>query len=352
MNPSQRMKISISIPQYNRIEVLLKSLDYISRQTYPDIEVVVSDDCSTDDTESEIKKLQPVYKYPLVYFRFDTNHGYDRNLRKSIEIATGDYCFIIGNDDTIFGEESIAQLVEFLEANDRPEIGYCNFLEGEYSQTLVNRALETKVQGSGINCALNHVNGFSFVGGIIIRRDAFNQYNTDRYDGSIYSQMYLGLYMVAKGCRLFTMATPMVLKDLQFKDGSVSWSPVRNALPTTWSTAKNIKSGLLSVLNVLIAACVDAKTEGEDFVYHIMKRMYSVTFPYWVVQYKHNGNYYTALGLISEMNPWSNLNFRKMKAWPKLKIFSLFIGTSIGGLLLPFSVFTKLQSRLYQWVRR
>jgi hypothetical protein len=32
--------------------------------------------------------------------------------------------------------------------------------------------------------------------------------------------------------------------------------------PTTWSKAKNIHGGLLSVLNVLIAACVDAKSRG------------------------------------------------------------------------------------------
>jgi glycosyltransferase involved in cell wall biosynthesis len=346
------MKISISIPQFNRIEILLKSLDYITRQTYTDIEVVISDDCSTDETESEIRKLQPKYKYPLVYFRFETNQGYDRNLRKSIELATGEYCFIIGNDDTIFGEDSIAELVKFLQANQYPEIGYCNFLEGEHTQYLVNRALVTKVHGTGIDCALNHVNGFSFVGGIIIKRETFNQYNTDRYDGSIYSQMYLGLYMVAKGCRLFTISIPMVLKDLQFKDGSLSWSPVRNALPTTWSKAKKIHSGLLSVLNVLIAACVDAKSEGDDFEYRILKRMYSITFPYWVVQYKHYGNYYTSMGLISEMNPWNNFNFRKMKLLPKLKIFGIYIATSIGGLLLPYTVFTKIQSRLYQWVRR
>ena len=46
------MKISICIPQYNRINYLLKSLSIIERQLYPDIEIVISDDCSTDDTRS------------------------------------------------------------------------------------------------------------------------------------------------------------------------------------------------------------------------------------------------------------------------------------------------------------
>lgn len=220
---------------------MLKSLDYIELQDYADIEVVISDDCSSDSTETEMLDLQGRYKYPMIYFRFDTNQGYDRNLRNSIELATGEYCVVLGNDDTIYGEHSISSLVTFLKNNDLPEIGYCNFLEGEFEKTLVNRAKETKVHGSGISVALNHVNGFSFVGGIIFKKEAFNRFNTDRYDGSIYSQMYLGLFMVAKGCRLFTFATPMVLKDLQFRDGSISWSPVRNALPRTWEEAKKLR---------------------------------------------------------------------------------------------------------------
>lgn len=40
------MKISICIPQYNRIAFLLKNLEYIAKQTYSNIEVVISDDCS------------------------------------------------------------------------------------------------------------------------------------------------------------------------------------------------------------------------------------------------------------------------------------------------------------------
>ena len=61
------MKISICIPQYNRIAYLLKSLKQIEAQDYQDIEVVVSDDRSSDNTEEAILELQKNYKYPLVF---------------------------------------------------------------------------------------------------------------------------------------------------------------------------------------------------------------------------------------------------------------------------------------------
>ena len=112
------MKISICIPQYNRIQYLLKSLRQIELQEYTDIEIVISDDGSTDDTESEIKKLQLNYKYPVIFSKNEKNLGYDRNYRRSMELATGDYCIVIGNDDTIYQPGSMALLAGFLKENN------------------------------------------------------------------------------------------------------------------------------------------------------------------------------------------------------------------------------------------
>src|SRR5687768_4143004 len=148
------MRISICIPQYNRIDLLLRSLKNIEHQTYDDIEIVISDDCSTDNTQEEILELQKKYRYPINYFRFEKNEGYDRNYRKSIELATGQYCFIIGNDDTLYGNDSIQWLAAFLRDNNYPDIGYCNYIEDGNNDVVVRRAIKTAVQGHGIDCAI------------------------------------------------------------------------------------------------------------------------------------------------------------------------------------------------------
>src|SRR4051812_41526616 len=108
------MRISICIPQYNRIDYLLQSLKTIEEQSYDDIEVVISDDCSTDDTQARIKKLQTTYRFPIVYHRNRMNLGYDANYRKSIELGSCVYCLVIGNDDGINGKNRIKQLVDYL----------------------------------------------------------------------------------------------------------------------------------------------------------------------------------------------------------------------------------------------
>ena len=103
------MKISICIPQYNRINYLLRSLAIIERQTYPNIEISISDDCSTDNTVDEIRKLIPKYKFPIVFDKNEQNLGYDRNYRKCIEMASGDYALVIGNDDSLVNDNAIPQ---------------------------------------------------------------------------------------------------------------------------------------------------------------------------------------------------------------------------------------------------
>lgn len=346
------LKISICIPQYNRIELLLRSLKQIEQQDYDFIEVVISDDCSSDNTTDEISKLKENYRYPIIYHKFQVNQGYDRNYRKCIELGNGDYCLVIGNDDTIYHTDSISKLAFFLEENNLPDVGYCNFIEEKGQKNTVQRALETKVHGSGIDVAIRHANGFSFVGGLIYKKSSFDKFNTDKHDGSIYSQMYLGLFMIANGCSLFTIKEPLVLKDILFEDGSFRWSAYRDGLPKNWKEYRNFKSGLLSVMNVLICACIDSQIENLNFIYKIMKRMYTVTYPYWVVQYKHYGSFAASWSLIKELRPHKNKYFNRMNIIQKIKISSHYLVFTILALLIPYKIFNHLQKRLHKLVRK
>lgn len=346
------MKISICIPQYNRIDLLLKSLKKIEEQTYPDIEVVISDDCSTDNTQEEILKLKASYKYPISYFRFGKNQGYDRNYRKSIELASGEYCFVIGNDDTLNGNDSIEWLANFLQANKLPDIGYCNYIEDGNNDVVIRRALETGVQGQGIECAIKHANSFSFVGGLIYRKSIFEKHNSAAHDGSIYAQMYISLLMIAKGCTLFTIDKPMVLKDMLYEDGSFRWCAYKNGLPKSWKEFKVIKSGLKSVMEVLIAACKDAGTAHDTVIYRIMRRMYAFTYPYWIEQYKHYGSYAAGAGLIAEMNPLDNKFLKSLTLTQRLRIMLYYLASSTGGIVVPYKFFTRLQQSLHNLAKK
>ena len=139
------------------------------------------------------------YKYPLVYFRHPVNVGYDANLRKSLELATGSYCIMMGNDDTLSGAEGVQQLVDFYK-KDLPELGFCNYTEDKSPDAVMARAF---CRGAGFDgrgaIALKYYRSFSYVAGIIIRKDIFNQVNTDKADGSVFVQMYFAARIITNG---------------------------------------------------------------------------------------------------------------------------------------------------------
>jgi len=344
------MKISICIPQFNRIQFLLKNLQNIAIQTYSDIEVVISDDCSTDETELEINKLRQTYKYQLIYKRNENNLGYDRNLRQSMELSSGMYCFILGNDDSINDASDIAFLVNFLQNNKLPDLGFCNYVEEKDKSIVFERAVTTGILGTGYELALKQCSNFSFVAGLIYKRDVFLKYNTDRFDGSVYVQMYLSCLMIASGCRLFTINKPLVIKDIQV--GREIRNSYVDKIARKWMDLRIVDGGLPSVIKVLVSAFEDAGVISQRILYKIFFRIYSTTYPHWLLDYRSHDALPEAFGLVRGLNPNRNGLYIRLKVVNRIRIYSLYIVTTIMGLFIPVKLFTKYKPRIYQWLRK
>ncbi len=344
------MTISICIPQYNRINYLLRSLQIIENQTYNNIEIVISDDCSTDNTEEKIRELIPIYKYPIVFSKNEINKGYDFNYRRCIELASGEYAFVIGNDDSLVSPDDITFLAEFLVKSDLPDIGFCNMKEEGTYNILIFRALETKIIGSGEKVALQNYSSFSFVGGLIYKKSTFDKYNTSKYDGSIYAQMYLGVFMVASGCSLFSIKEPLVLKDL-LVDGDIRNS-YRERLVKSWKEFNVEDGGLPSVMNVVINALKDAGKLKQHHIFYIFKRMYTVTYTHWLLDYRENGAYPAAVGLMLGMNPFKIQNFDILSLINKIKITIIYGFSSVIGMSTPVFIFKKFKQKIFTFFKK
>ncbi len=122
--PAQKL-ISICIPTFNRANYLKETLESILPQLGPDIEVVVSDNGSTDDTKSIVLEYQQ--KNPDIrYFSNDANLGFDRNLLRCLEHASGEYVWFFGSDDVLNegGVETVRRRI--LDASARPALVYLN----------------------------------------------------------------------------------------------------------------------------------------------------------------------------------------------------------------------------------
>lgn len=340
------MKISVCYIQYNRIECLLKSLRLLERQTYDNIEVVISDDASTDNTEQEISLLKENYKFPLVYSRLDSNCGYDRNYRRCIELASGDYCFVLGNDDAIVGDDSLLHLVEFLKKNNFPSIGFTNYFEFSEPNKITERAKITGVLGTGLDVALRHYNSFSFVGGLIYKRKVFNKFNSGIHDGSIYAQMYFGMVMILAGESLFSIKEAIVAKDITFNE--IKPFSFRDNLIRKWGDFKVVDGGLPSVIRV-ISSAIDMSGKGSSTNYlTVFYKIYLRTFSYWIMEYKKNKAKPSAIGLILGMYPGKNQDLYRLNYYDKIKIYILYIFVSFFAFIIPYELFFRFADNLYK----
>jgi abequosyltransferase len=92
--------LSICIPTYNRCNYLVETLESILLQLTPAVEIVISDNASTDDTASAVSDY--VKKYDNIrYSCAEKNCGPDANFLRVVSLARGEYCWLLSDDDTI-----------------------------------------------------------------------------------------------------------------------------------------------------------------------------------------------------------------------------------------------------------
>lgn len=121
--------LSICIPTYNRAELLSYSLAQMIIETtkFKDkIEIIISDNNSTDNTKAIVNKFKENNKI-LKYYKNDENIGFNYNIFKIIDkYATGKFCWIIGDDDFIYNN-SISSLISVLQNQENIDFIYTNY---------------------------------------------------------------------------------------------------------------------------------------------------------------------------------------------------------------------------------
>lgn len=101
--------VSAIITTHNRAELLPRALDSVVVQTYPNIEIIVVDDGSTDNTSDVVESYQQ--KIPINYIRLDDSVGACRARNTGIEAASGN--FVAGlDDDDQWHRKRIEELLE------------------------------------------------------------------------------------------------------------------------------------------------------------------------------------------------------------------------------------------------
>ncbi|WP_373229942.1 glycosyltransferase [Cohnella sp.] len=110
-------KVSILIPTYNRPELFEQALQSAINQSYPNIEIIVCDDSTNDETEERIKKVLPEHPQ-LRYHRNAKNLGQFENDLQLMRLASGEYINFLMDDDLLHPEKVSKMMNYFIQDPD------------------------------------------------------------------------------------------------------------------------------------------------------------------------------------------------------------------------------------------
>jgi glycosyltransferase involved in cell wall biosynthesis len=139
--------VSIGLPVYNGEDYLRETIDAILAQTYPAFELIISDNASTDETETICRGYAAEYQC-IRYYRNEENIGGFRNNNQVMELALGEYFMLAGHDD-LRSPEQLSRCVEILEQNRQFILAYSKTTEiDEHGNILVNDEVDLQVESS------------------------------------------------------------------------------------------------------------------------------------------------------------------------------------------------------------
>ena len=125
LNIENPKKVSVIIPNYNYANFIIERIDSILMQTYPIYELIILDDCSTDNSVEVIEeKIKDIKDIKVKFIKNEKNSGgVFRQWKKGFDAATGDFIWIAEADDS--AENNFVE--ELIKPFDDPEVvlSYC-----------------------------------------------------------------------------------------------------------------------------------------------------------------------------------------------------------------------------------
>ena len=110
--------VSVITPLYNAEKYIKETIYSVLNQTYKDIEMILIDDCSTDDSAKKIKELCEQHS-EIVYFKQIENLGAGIARNKALEMARGQYVAFLDSDD-LWMPDKIEKQIQLMKKKGSP----------------------------------------------------------------------------------------------------------------------------------------------------------------------------------------------------------------------------------------
>ena len=135
-------KVSVVMLAYNigrYVETAIRGV--LSQQTDYPVQLVIAEDCSTDDTRAICLRYKERYPDRITLLLHEQNMGLQRNFMDAHRHCTGEYIAICDGDDYWFDRRKLQRMTDFMDANPRYALCFhrvINFYEGDVSKSAVD----------------------------------------------------------------------------------------------------------------------------------------------------------------------------------------------------------------------
>ena len=217
------IKLSICIATYNRADMICETMDSIIAQISDEVEIVVVDGASTDATPEIMHGYEK--RCPAIrYHRMPVKGGVDRDYCHAVSFATGEYCWLLTDDD-IVKPGTMNTILSLIEQKYSLII-----LNSEVWDKTLDRMLVPRRMGISKDTYyapedreklfVEAIGYLSFIGAVVINRELWNKREKAPYIGSDF--IHLGvIFQEQLPYGAFAKADPCI----QIRFGNAQWSP-------------------------------------------------------------------------------------------------------------------------------
>ncbi len=199
------MKVSVILITYNHSSYIRQTLESILMQQTPHrVEIIVADDCSSDNTVEIIKEYQDKTAFAFTFLKGEKNLGYIRNYQRAFAACSGDYIAIMEGDDYWLNSNHLQNHIDHLESLPESSMSFNRhvrlFVEENREEIFDWNASEDYELVSTVDLALgNRIGNLSCC---VFRGDLIRNIDPKLFDMEIADWM-LGMYMGQWGPLLY-----------------------------------------------------------------------------------------------------------------------------------------------------
>jgi glycosyltransferase involved in cell wall biosynthesis len=223
MSGQRPLKLSICIATFNRGNFIGATLESMISQVEEGVEIVVLDGGSTDDTADRVRPFVERFER-LRYVRQETNLGVDRDFNTAVELAGGEYCWLMSDDD-LLKPGAIRAVLEALRGSYSLVVVNAEVRSFDFTRLLEDRRLPFETDRTYGPAEMDRLfveaGGYlTFIGAVVMKRSIWLERSKDPYFGSLFIHVGVIFQAWLPG-PVLAMAQPWI----SIRYGNAMWKP-------------------------------------------------------------------------------------------------------------------------------